>query len=264
MDDNGAGATGGGRLAGRVAAITGATSGSGLAVAKLFAAEGAQVVLMARGEERLRALEAELGPPATGIVTDVADPDSVRSAFDVVAERFGRLDILVNNAALQRACRFEELGDREITAQVNTNLLGPIYTCRAAIPLLRAAGGGHIVNTSSEATVEIFPFQSVYTVTKAGLEALGPALSREFEKEEIRVTTIVQGVALGEGGGPTDWDMNLEDAGHVWQRLVEEGTIRRVMGLHGGQTVESVAEVHLFVVTRPRGQKLDVVRARSY
>jgi hypothetical protein len=86
----------------------------------------------------------------------------------------------------------------------------------------------------------------------------------EFEKEEIRVTTLVQGVALGEGGGPTDWDMHLEDGLEVWQRLQAEGTINRVMGKHGGQKVEDVAAVHLFVVTRPPGQKIDVVRARSY
>ena len=255
---------GNGKLAGKVAAVTGATSGSGKAVAKLFASEGAHVVLMARGADRLKELEAELGPNTLGVVTDVSDPHSVRAAFQVVADRFGRLDILINNAALQRPSAFEELEDEEIMAQVSTNLLGPIYTSRAAIPLMRAAGGGEIINTSSESTIEIFPFQSVYVVTKAGLEALSLALTREFEKEEIRVTTIIQGVALGEGGGPTDWDMYHHDISQVWPRLEQEGTIGRVMGKHGGQSVESVAEVHLFVVTRPPGQKLDVVRARSY
>ena len=253
-----------GQLTGKVAAVTGATSGSGLAIAKLFASEGAQMVLLARGEERLRALEEQLGPNAVGIVTDVGDPDSVRAAFDVVSRQFGKLDILVNNAAVQRPCGFEQLTDELIQAQVSTNLLGPIYTCRAAIPLLRAAGGGDIVNTSSEATLEIFPFQAVYTATKAGLEALGRLLSLEFEKEEIRVTTVVQGVALGEGGGATDWDLSPADDNDVWGRLEAEGTIRRVIGLHGGQKVEQVAEVHLFVVTRGRGQKIDVIRARSY
>jgi NAD(P)-dependent dehydrogenase (short-subunit alcohol dehydrogenase family) len=253
-----------GQLAGKIAAITGATSGSGRAVAKLFAAEGAQVILLARGEERLRAMEAELGGDTVGIVTDVSNPDSVRKSFAEITERFGKIDILINNAAVQRAARFEELDDESIQAQVNTNLLGSIYTCRAAIPLLRAAGGGDIVNTSSEATLEVFPFQSIYTITKAGLEALGLALTREFEKEEIRVTTLVQGVALGEGGGPTDWDMRVDGSMYVWERLQSEGTINRVMGKHGGQKVEHVAEVHLFVVTRPPGQKLDVVRARSY
>lgn len=71
-------------------------------------------------------------------------------------------------------------------------------------------------------TIEVFPFQSIYAVTKSGLEALGQALNREYEKEEIRTTTFVQGVALGK---------------------------------HGGQSVESAAEVHLFIVTRPRGQR---------
>ncbi len=252
-----------GQLSGKVAAITGATSGSGLAITRLFAAEGAQVVLLARGEDRLKALEDELGPSALGVVTDVGDPDSVRRAFAVVEERYGKLDILINNAALQRPCPFEKLSDAEITAQVRTNLLGPIYTCRAAIPLMRAAGGGDIVNTSSESTIEVFPYQTIYILTKAGLESLGQSLNREYEKEEIRTTTLMQGVALGEGGGPIDWG-HSEHSEIVWPRLLEEGTVRRTMGKHGGQDVNHVAQVHLFIVTRPPGQKLDVVRSRSY
>jgi NAD(P)-dependent dehydrogenase (short-subunit alcohol dehydrogenase family) len=257
-------AAGTGRLAGKVAAITGATSGSGLAVAKLFAAEGASVVLLARGEVRLKALQETLGPNVTGVPADVSDPDSVRAAFGLIAERFGQLDILVNNAGIQRPCAIESLGDEEIRAQVGTNLLGPIYTSRAAIPLLRAAGGGEIINTSSEATIEVFPFQSMYSVTKAGLESLGRSLNFEYEKEDIRTTTIIQGVALGEGGGALDWDHNPELTPVMWPRLQAEGTIQRVMGKHGGQHVDHVAEVHLFIVTRPRGQKLDVIRVRSY
>ncbi len=255
---------GSGPLAGKVAAITGATSGSGRAIATLFAAEGASVVLLARGEERIKVLAADLGPNVTGIVADVSDPDSVRGAFALIGDRFGKLDILINNAALQRPSRLESLEDRHILAQVGTNLLGPIYTCRAAIPLLRAAGGGEIINTSSEATIEVFPFQSIYSVTKAGLEALGRSLNFEYEKEDIRTTTIIQGAARGEGGGVTDWDHNPEFSGVMWPRLVAEGTIERTMGKHGGQQVDHVAEVHLFVVTRPRGQKLDVIRVRSY
>ena len=255
---------GGGRLAGKVAAVTGATSGSGLAVARLFAAEGACVVLLARGETRLKALQDTLGPNVTGIPTDVSDPDSVRAAFSLIADRYGKLDILINNAGIQRPCAIESLSDHEITAQVGTNLLGPIYTSRAAIPLLRAAGGGEIINTSSEATIEVFPFASMYSVTKAGLEALGRSLNLEYEKEDIRTTTIIQGVALGAGGGALDWDLNPDMAPVAWPRLQAEGTVQRIMGKHGGQKVEQVADVHLFIVTRPRGQKLDVIRVRSY
>lgn len=258
------GDSGGGQLAGKVVAVTGATSGSGLAVARRFAAEGAEVVLLARGADRLTALEEELAPRAVGLPTDVGDPDSVREAFAAIDTRFGKLDILINNAGLHRPCPFESVTDADILTQVRCNLLGPVYTCRAAIGLLRAAGGGDIINTSSEVTLEVFPYESVYKATKAGLEALGQALGLEFEKEEIRVTTLIQGVALGEGGGSTDWKDNGEHTHLVWPRLQAEGTVNRVIGKHGGMTVESVAEVHVFIATRPRGQKLDVVRARSY
>jgi len=256
--------TTGGQLAGKVAVVTGATSGSGKAIARLFAKEGADVVLMARGAERLQEVEAELEGKVFGVVTDVSDPDSVRAGFAQVAERFGKLDILINNAALQRPSPFEDLEDDEIMAQVSTNLMGPIYTARSAIPLLRAAGGGDIVNTSSESTLEVFPFQSVYVITKAGVNQLGKQLAYEFEKEEIRTTTVIQGVALGEGGGVTDWDQEHHDVSGVWQRLVDEGTINRIIGKHGPMNVEDVAACHLFIVTRPRGQKLDVIRVRAY
>ena len=106
-------------LAGKVAAITGATSGSGLAIAKLFAAEGASVVLMARGEDRLKALEdsarrrtSPASSPTSAIPTACGQPSRP------ISERFGKLDILINNAGMQRPCPLEELGDHEIMAQV--------------------------------------------------------------------------------------------------------------------------------------------------
>lgn len=253
-----------GQLAGKVAAVTGATSGSGRAIAKLFAAEGADVILLSRGVDRLKAMEEELGARAIGIPTDVGDPDSVRSAFTTIGERFGKLDILINNAGIHLSAPFETMRDDQILAQVRTNFLGPVFVTRAAIPLLRAAGGGDVVNTSSESTIDFFPFMSIYGATKAGLEGLTRQLQMEYEKEEIRVTNLIQGVALGEGGGTTDWNPAAEASPASWERLVAEGTIRRVTGNHGSMKVEDVAAVHLFVVTRPRGQKLDTLRVRCY
>jgi NAD(P)-dependent dehydrogenase (short-subunit alcohol dehydrogenase family) len=253
-----------GLLAGKVAAVTGSTSGSGRAIAKRFIEEGAHVYLLARGAERLREMEQALGPSAVGIRTDVGDPDSVRQAFGEIADRHGKLDVLVNNAAVYRPVPFEDLSDEEIAIHFSTNLLGPIYTCRAAIPLMRAAGGGDIVNTSSEATIESFAFLSMYAVTKAGLEALGQALRTEYEKAEIRVTTLIQGVAAGEGGGSSGWEWDPDHSAVAYQRWETDGILHRISGKHGSQQVEHVAEVHLFVVTRPPGQKLDVVRVRSY
>ena len=251
-------------LAGKVVAVTGATSGSGRAIARRFAEEGTHVYLLARGPERLQEVEALLGPSTTGIPTDVGDPNSVTAAFDHIAARHKKLDILINNAAVYRPCPFESLSDDEILTQVHTNLLGPIYTCRAAIPLMRAAGGGDIVNTSSESTLDPFPMLSIYVATKAALEALGTVLRAEFEREEIRVTTLIQGVAAGEGGGSTGWEWDPQHTVTATERWEQDGLLQKISGVHGGQDVDHVADVHVYIVTRPRGQKLEVLRSRSY
>jgi NADP-dependent 3-hydroxy acid dehydrogenase YdfG len=257
----------GGALSGKVAAITGATSGSGRAIASRFAREGATVVMLARGAERLKDLEAHLGGNTLGIPTDIGDPDSVGAAFEDVGYRFGKLDILINNAAVYRPCSVEDLSNEDIIAHTRTNFLGPVYTCRAAIPLIRAAGCGDIVNTSSESTLDPFPHLSMYTSTKAALEAFSRMLMAEMPADDIRVTTLVQGVAVGEGGGSTDWSWDparTEQATGLWQ---DWGYLARVGGTgqgHGGQTVDDVADVHVYVVTRPRGQKLDTIHVRSY
>jgi NAD(P)-dependent dehydrogenase (short-subunit alcohol dehydrogenase family) len=253
-----------GLLEGKVAAVTGATSGSGRAISKRFAQEGATVVLLARGEDRLKEMVSYLGEGALGISTDVGDPGSVKTAFGTIGDRYGKLDILVNNAAIYRPCPVDSLSDDEILAQVGTNYLGPVYTCRAAIPLLRAAGGGDIINTSSESTLDPFPLLSIYVSSKAALEAFGHVLRSEVERDGIRVTTLIQGVAQGEGGGSTGWSWDPTHAEAAAKRWADEGFLRRIQGTHGGQSVEQIADVHVFLVTLPVGQKLEVLRVRSY
>jgi NAD(P)-dependent dehydrogenase (short-subunit alcohol dehydrogenase family) len=248
----------------KVAAITGATSGSGRAIARRFAAEGAQVVLLARGKERLVADAEQLGANAIGIATDVGDADSVRQAFAEIKQLFGRLDILVNNAAVHRPCFVEELSDFDIERQVRTNYLGPVYTCRAAIPLLRAAGGGDIVNTSSESTLDPFPMLSMYVSSKAALEAFSRTMMTEVNDDDIRVTVVIQGIAH-EGEGSTDWAREPERVAKAFDLWTERGYIARVDRLEDllGQSTDEVADVHLFVVTRPRHQHLDTIHVRS-
>jgi NAD(P)-dependent dehydrogenase (short-subunit alcohol dehydrogenase family) len=253
-----------GVLSGKVAVVTGATSGSGRAIATRFAEEGASIFLLARGADRLRDLEAQLGDAVTGIPTDVGDAASVTAAFDQIRERHGRLDILINNAAIYRPCPVDSLSDDEIAHQVRTNFLGPVYTCRAAIPLLRAAGGGDIINTSSESTIDPFPMLSIYVATKAALEAFSQVLRSEVERDGIRVTTLLQGAAAGEGGGSTGWEWDPVQAADALRLWESEGFLRRIQGSHGGQSVRQIADVHLFVVTLPVGQKVEVLRCRSY
>lgn len=253
-----------GVLDGKVAVVTGASSGSGLGIARRFVDEGASVFLLARGKERLESTAAELGQGAIPVPTDLGDAESVASAFVEVERRFGKLDILINNAAVYRPCAVEKLTDDDIKGQVATNFLGPVYTSRAAIPLLRAAGGGDIVNTSSESTLHPFPMLAMYTSTKAALEMFSRVLAQELRDEDIRVTTVVQGTAAGAGGGSPDWAWDPGHAEAAYALWTERGLLAEVGGRHGGQSVEAVGDVHIFIVTRPRSQRLDVVHVRSF
>src|SRR6266540_143815 len=131
-----------GQLHGRVVVVVGASAGIGLATARRCAAEGADVVMLARGRDRLVAAAAEVGDRATAIVCDITQPDSVRAAFGQIEAKFGKLDALLNVAGVARIRRIEDATDDDIAFVVGVNLLGPIYTTRAAIPLMRAAGAG--------------------------------------------------------------------------------------------------------------------------
>ena len=253
-----------GELDGKIAVITGASSGSGLGIARRFVEAGATVLLLARGGERLEQTAKDLGSGAVPFVTDVGDPGSVGQTFAEVGERFGRIDILVNNAAVYRPCRVELLSDLDIQQQIATNLAGPVYTCRAAIPLLRAAGGGDIVNTSSESTLHPFPMLSMYVATKAALEAFALVLEQEVREDDIRVTTVIQGGANGTGGGSTGWEWDPEHGAAAIDLWTESGLIAQAYGRHGGQEVSAIGDVHVFIVTRPRNQKMDTVYCRSF
>jgi NAD(P)-dependent dehydrogenase (short-subunit alcohol dehydrogenase family) len=147
---------------------------------------------------------------------------------------------------------------------VRTNYLGPVYTCRAAIPLLRAAGGGDIVNTSSESTLNPFPMLSIYVSSKAALEAFSRTMMTEVNDDDIRITLVIQGIAH-EGEGSTDWARDPERAAKAFELWTERGYIARVDRPEDllVQSTDEVAEVHLFVVTRPRRQKLDTIHVRS-
>ncbi|HXN59244.1 MAG TPA: SDR family oxidoreductase [Acidimicrobiales bacterium] len=251
-------------LEGKVAVVTGASSGSGLGIASRFVEEGATVLLLARGGERLEQTAKDLGPRALPFVTDVGDPDSVGRTFAEVGERFGRIDVLVNNAAVYRPCRVELLSDLDIEQQMRTNFAGPVYTCRAAIPLLRAAGGGDIVNTSSESTLHPFPMLSMYVATKAALEAFAVVLAQEVRDDDIRVTTVIQGGTNAAGNGSTDWEWDPEHGAAAIDLWTKSGLMSQAFGRHGGQEVTAVGDVHVFIVTRPRSQKMDTVYCRSF
>jgi NAD(P)-dependent dehydrogenase (short-subunit alcohol dehydrogenase family) len=245
-------------MAGKIVVIAGASTGVGRASAVRFAAEGATVVLLARRKALLEELAAEIGPNACPIVTDVTDSGSVRAAFGQVAAEFGRIDALVNSAGITRIKAIEEATDEDIADSVGTNLIGPIYTTRSAIPLLRAAGGGDLVNISSEITLDHMPLMTLYSASKHGLNGFTTAMSRELRNEAIRVTLVILG-AVGDTGVYENFGEGaLEKAWPIWEA---DGYLTRMSGSRLLLSA-TVADVLHHVVTRPPELMLDVVHVR--
>jgi len=207
-------------LGGKVALVTGGSRGIGFAVAKALVAGGASVVLTGRDRTDLDRAQAELGTAALGVAADARDAEAVDSAVRRAADRFGGIDVLVNNAGIGLFRNVADMSIAEWQATIDTNLTGVFYYCHAAIPHLRARGGGWIVNISSLAGKNPFSGGAAYCASKAGLNAFSEALMQEVRYDDIRVTCVMPGsVATGFGGrGAADrpgWKIQPEDVGQV-------------------------------------------------
>jgi NADP-dependent 3-hydroxy acid dehydrogenase YdfG len=244
--------------AGKVVVVSGASTGVGQATAKRLAADGATVIMFARRKDRLEAAAAEIGAQAIPIATDVTSSSSVRAAFSQIAERFGRIDALINSAGVTRIRSIEEASDEDIAASVGTNLVGPIYTTRSAIPLLKAAGRGDIINVSSEITLDHMPMMTLYAATKRGLNGFTEAMTRELRPHDIRVTLVILGAVGDTAFADNFGEGDLERAWPVWEA---DGYLTRMSG-NQMLTSASVAEVLNHVVTRPPEMMLDVIHIR--
>jgi NAD(P)-dependent dehydrogenase (short-subunit alcohol dehydrogenase family) len=178
-------------LGGRVALVTGASSGIGAAAARALAAAGAAVAVLARRREPLEAFAAELGEDAAlPLVADVADSAQVAAAVDAVLARFGRLDVVVNSAGVSTPASLADTDDGLWGTHLDANLSGSFYVARAAAPHL--AEGGSIVNVGSELAAIGMPMYVAYCASKAGVIGLTKALAAELAPE-IRVNAVCPG-----------------------------------------------------------------------
>jgi len=183
-----------GKLQDKVALITGAGTGIGRAGALLFAAEGAHVVVTdvdLRGEAVADEILAA-GGDALFIQLDVTDPDSVDSAFTTVDARFGRLDVLYNNAggSSPRDNKLTKVENDEFWRTIKVDLFGTWLCCKAAIPLMVKAGGGSIVNTTSSAALRGIKNSDAYTAAKGGVLALTQSMAVNYAADGIRVNAL--------------------------------------------------------------------------
>lgn len=177
--------------------ITGAGIGLGRALARRFASEGDQVVLLGRTFAKVEAAAAEIGDAAMAIECDISSADSVRAAFAEIAKRHATIDVLINNAAVYEPSFVRDSTDAQILAPILTNLAGSIFCCRAAIPVM--GKGGLIINISSESVGLPFAMMSLYQASKAGLERFTEALRGELSPDGIRVSLVRAGSMYEEG-----------------------------------------------------------------
>ena len=181
----------------KVMVITGAGIGLGRALARRFAGDGEQVVLLGRTHSKVQAAATEIGERALAIECDVASPESVKAAFAKLAARHARIDVLINNAAVFEPFLVAEASDAQVMNTIGINLTGAILCARAAIPLMGA--GAHIINVSSESVKLPFPHLLLYQASKAGLERFSEGLHAELEPQGIRVTTVRAGQMYEQG-----------------------------------------------------------------
>ncbi len=229
-----------GLLDGRVAVITGGTSGIGLATARLFASEGAGVALVGRSEERgveaVRTM-ADSGFEATFHRGDVSREEDVERIVGEVLEAHGRVDVLVNNAGIYRAAPLTELSVEDWDSVIAVNLRGTFLMTRAVLPHMIERGGGSIVNVSSTAGISPYAKGTAYCASKAAVIAFSRALALEVAGAGVRVNVVCPGL--------TDTPMLRGIAGdeEAYRRFADLVPIRRI------GSPDEVARVVLFLAS---------------
>jgi short-subunit dehydrogenase len=180
-------------FAGKVVLITGASMGMGEGLARAFAAEGAKLSLAARSKEKLQALAKSLPRESLVIATDMAQPDQVRHMVEQTVSHFGRIDILVNNAAVGMYSPVAEMDMAAVEELFKTNWMGPVHAIQAAVPHMKRQGGGQIINISTVAARIPLPYFGSYAASKYAMTAMNDILRMELRSENIKVLLVFLG-----------------------------------------------------------------------
>ncbi|MDB5986329.1 MAG: NADP-dependent 3-hydroxy acid dehydrogenase YdfG [Nevskia sp.] len=181
-------------ISSKVVLITGASSGIGEATARHLAANGHQVILGARRSDRIAAVAQDIqhaGGEAFHQVLDVTELDSVKAFVAAAHERYGRVDVLVNNAGVMPLSLVEELRIDEWNQMIDVNLRGVLHGIAAVLPIMRKQGAGHIINVASVSAYRVDPTAAVYCATKYAVRALSEGLRQE--SKDLRVTVVSPG-----------------------------------------------------------------------
>jgi len=189
-----------GRLDGEVAVVTGSTSGIGAEIARLFAAEGASVVVTGRNAQRGAEVVEQANGRATFVAADLSSPDAAETVVGAAVSQFGSLTVLVNNAIESdvRDGPVGEVSDETWQRVLSVNVVAAARLCRAAIPIMTEAGHGSIVNISSKAARRAPRRLAAYIASKGALEALTRSIAMDYAEQGIRCNTLSPGYVLNE------------------------------------------------------------------
>lgn len=230
-------------LSGKVAIVTGASSGIGLAMAKMLADAGAKVTVTARDASRLNAVTGEIGDGALPVVADMANLTQIEQLVERTADTFGRIDILYASAGIFWMGPFEDSSRADISQMLRVNVEGVMHCAHAVLPHMRANGTGDILVVSSIAGVDELADQPIYSASKHAVQTFVRVLRRQVGKDGIRVGAICPGTVATPIWG-------LTDPADIAERVAARDVVM----------AEDVAEASLFMLTRPRHVTLrDVV-----
>jgi len=242
-----------GTLEGKVAVVTGASSGIGEATALALSREGAAVALGARRADRLESLRERIesdGGRAAAIAVDVADEGNVRAFIDSAREQLGGLDILVNNAGVMLLGPVTGADTEEWRRMVDVNVLGLLYCTHAALPAMAEQGGGHIVNLSSVAGRTANLGSAVYNLTKWGVGGFSEGLRQEVLHAGIRVTIVEPGFVETELQAHNENPMVQDQIGKMREQI---GDLLQA---------DDIADAIVYAVTRPQHVSINEVLVR--
>lgn len=247
-----------GRLQDKVVVITGAGRGLGRIMAHTLAAEGAKLALLGRTGALLDKTAAECPEGAAfGFPGDLGVVDQCRAAFDGVAAKFGKIDALINNAAIYEFFRIDEATPEQIKKTLDANLLGPMLAVNFATPLLRNNGAGEIINISSDSVVVPYSFLTAYATTKAGLEMFSRGIRLELKNDNIRVTTL-------RVGGLDDPDRDTMPADMDTLTRFMEANAAHISAMTTGEmlNLKTVSETVVNILTFPTDGSMEHVELR--
>jgi NADP-dependent 3-hydroxy acid dehydrogenase YdfG len=226
-------------ISGKVIIITGASSGIGLATARLLAAQGAVLSLAARRKEKLDILVKEIvdaGGKAAAFTTDVRKRQDVDALIAGTIQAFGKIDVLFNNAGIMPVSVLENLQYEEWEQMIDVNIKGVLYGIGAALPHFKAQRSGHFINVSSVAGHIVAPASSVYSATKFAVRAISEGLRQEVKPYHIRTSIISPGL--------TRTELN---------NTITDESIKAMVGTMAGMAIsaDSIAQAVAYVIGQP-------------